>query len=72
MEKTYSKGLHPNSLDNLMHEGRPKAKDVYGEIKKRRTLSVTDTGWQNASSKIKQMGYGSVSEFLEEWGRDSE
>ena len=70
----YSRGQNPNSIKALKekgrHEGRPKAEVVYGEPKKRRTLSVTQSGWEQSLAKIKQMGYGSVSEFLEEWGRE--
>ena len=44
----YSRGQNPNSIKALKekgrHEGRPKAEVVYGEPKKRRTLSVTQSG----------------------------
>lgn len=66
----YKRGHNPKSQENLIHQGRPNSKDVYGEPKIKRTLSVTQTGWNLASSKIKQLGYKSVSEFLEEWGRE--
>lgn len=66
----YPVGKNPNSLGNLIHEGRPSAEDIYGEPKKKRTLSVTESGWQASAKKIKELGYSSVSEFLEEYGRE--
>lgn len=59
------RGTHKNSLDNLIHEGRPLK---YDEPKKTRRLSVTESGWDNARQLIKSMGM-SVSEFIEELGR---
>ena len=70
MTKTkYSQGKNPNSLANLKlgYGGRNKA---YGsENKKRRHLTVTDTGWEGAQVFIKQYGCKTVSEFLEKAGR---
>jgi len=60
-----AKRSHPNSLKNLTHEGRPL---VYGEAKKSRRLSVTETGWSNVQSVVMGLGM-SVSEFLEQLGR---
>lgn len=60
-----AKGSHPNSLKNLTHEGRPL---TYGEPKKSRRLSVTETGWNNVQSVADGLGI-SVSEFLEQLGR---
>lgn len=71
MEKQDTRGMHPNSLGNLRHDGRPSAEDVYGEPKRRRNISVTETGWEKASAKARALGYNSVSQFLEEWGRES-
>lgn len=68
----YGVGQNPNSLANLRHDGRPTATEVYGEPKKKRTLSVTESGWQASAQKIKKMGYSSVSEFLEEFGREEQ
>jgi hypothetical protein len=60
-----TRGTHPNSLQNLTHDGRPLE---YGEPKKTRRLSVTETGWDSAQKLIRSMGM-SVSEFLEQLGR---
>lgn len=68
----YPVGKNPNSLSNLIHEGRPSAKDIYGEPKKKRTLSVTESGWQMTARYIKSLGYSSVSEYLEDLGRKQE
>ena len=57
--------IHPNSLENLTHDGRPPA---YGEGKKRRYLTVTDTGWNNTAAIAQELGC-SVSELLEKIGR---
>lgn len=59
------RGTHKNSLNNLIHEGRPLD---YDEPKKTRRLSVTESGWTRARSVIGSMGM-SVSEFLERLGR---
>lgn len=66
-----TRGTHPNSIGNLRHDGRPSSEDVYGEPKRRRNISVTETGWEKASAKAKSLGYNSVSQFLEEWGRQN-
>lgn len=60
-----AKRSHPNSLKNLTHNGRPLA---YGEPKKSRRLSVTETGWSSIQSVAVGLGI-SVSEFLEQVGR---
>ena len=60
-----SRGQHPNSLENLTHEGRPLE---YNEPKKVRRLTVTESGWTSAKELIGAMGM-SVSQFLEELGR---
>lgn len=65
-------GKNPNSLKNLIHEGRPSSEQVYGEPKKQRTLTVTDSGWQGAVAAIKAAGYSSISEYLEKIGRGQE
>ena len=65
-------GKNPNSLKNLIHEGRPSSEQVYGEPKKQRTLTVTDSGWQGAVAAIKAAGYSSISEYLEKIGRGHE
>jgi hypothetical protein len=63
---------NPNSLKNLIHEGRPSSKQVYGEPKVQRTLTVTETGWKGAVAAIKAAGYGSISDYLEKIGRGQE
>ncbi len=59
-----SRGHHYNSLANL----QPRAK-TYSEEKKRRTLTVTDSGWTGAVEVIEAAGCSSVSEFMERLGR---
>ena len=60
-----AKKVHPNSLANL--SGRPQA--YLDEKKKRRNLTVTDTGWEGAQAMVRKAGCASVSEFLEKLGR---
>lgn len=57
--------IHSNSLANL--SGRPKA--YLDEAKKRRNLTVTETGWQGTQPIIRKLGCASVSEFIEKLGR---
>lgn len=57
--------VHPNSLSNLKHEGRPLKRGTY---KKHRRLSVTDEGWQGCQQIAEDLGI-SVSEILESLGR---
>lgn len=59
-----SRGQHQNSLANL--QPRPK---IYDEEKKRRTLTVTESGWEGSIEVIEALGCSSVSEFLERLGR---
>ena len=60
------KELHPNSLKNLTcHEGRPQK---WGEKKKTRKLTVTETGWEGVVAIAQAQGH-SVSELLEMLGR---
>ena len=68
-ETKYPIGKNPNSLKNLEagYGGKPRGFD--SEEKKRRSLSVTETGWQGTQSAIKKYGCKSVSEFLEKFGR---
>ncbi len=65
----YEVGKNPASLANLSRDGRPKSEEVYGEPKRRRTLTVTDSGWEATTVLVKSLGFSSVSEFLEEYGR---
>lgn len=59
-----TRGHHQNSLANL----QPRAK-TYNEEKKKRTLTVTESGWEGAVQAIEAAGCSSVSEFLEKLGR---
>ena len=65
----YSPGKNPNSLANLKLGQGTKPRGFDCEEKKRRNLSVTETGWQGTQSVVKQYGCKSVSEFLEKLGR---
>lgn len=58
--------LHPNSMANLS-KGRGKPK--YGEPKKDRYLSVTETGWTGLSDVLNRSNCDSVSDLLEKLGR---
>lgn len=63
----YKRGGNPKSLENLTyHAGRPR---TYDEPKKKRYLSVTETGWQGVQELATQLGYSGVSELLEQIGR---
>ncbi len=64
----YPPGKNPNSLANLKLGGG-RNKGYESEDKKRRHLTVTDTGWEGAKLFIKQYGCKTVSEFLEKAGR---
>lgn len=65
----YGQGKHPNTLANLIHEGRPSSEEVYGEPKKKRTLTVTESGWENIREIAKTSGCSSVSDLLERIAR---
>lgn len=58
----YTRGKNPNSYRG----GRPKS---YSEEKKRRMISVTESGWEGATQVIEEVGCSSISEFLERLGR---
>lgn len=62
--KGMGRGQHQNSLANL----RPQRK-LYDEEKKKRTLSVTESGWKGVIELVEATGCNSVSEFLEKLGR---
>jgi len=57
---------NPNSLKNLIHQGRPLA---VGEKKKERTVTVSQTGWEGTQAILQSLGCSSVSELLEKLGR---
>ncbi len=70
MSKTkYPLGKNPNSLANLKLGQGTKPKGFNSEDKKRRYLTVTETGWQGSQMAAQEYGCKSVSEFLEKWGR---
>ena len=58
--------VNPRSLENLRHEGRPPAFD---EEKKRRTLTVTESGWEGAMSVAQALDCRGISELIELIGR---
>lgn len=58
--------VNPKSLENLIHEGRPPAFD---EDKKRRTLTVTESGWEGAMAVAKSLECRGISEMIELIGR---
>lgn len=60
-----ARGQHPNSLANL-NGGRAK---IYNEEKKRRTLTVTEEGWDGVVELVENLGCNSVSDLLERIGR---
>ncbi len=62
--KGMGRGQHQNSLANL----RPQQK-IYDEEKKKRTLSVTESGWKGVAEVVEATGCSSVSELLEKLGR---
>ena len=59
--------LHPNSLANL--EFKNGSEPRYSEPKKRRHITVTNSGWDNAKSNLKAELNLSVSETVELIGR---
>lgn len=63
----YKRGKHPHSKANLvLSEGRP---PLYSEEKKRRTLTVTEKGWDGAKLLVDELGCTSISDFIEKLGR---
>ncbi|UFP93238.1 hypothetical protein [Gloeobacter morelensis] len=58
------RGVSPDSLRNL----RPRSR-FYGEPKKTREVSVTETGWRGVRALAASLDL-SVSELLERLGRD--
>ena len=70
MTKTnYARGENPNSLANLKPGYGTKPRGFNSEEKKRRNLSVTETGWKGTQLTAREYGCKSVSEFLEKLGR---
>ena len=60
--------IHPNSLANL-RPNRKGSKPKYKDLKKQRSVTLTETGW-SAVKNIAKEKYGlSVSELLEQIGR---
>ena len=65
----YPPGKNPNSLKNLQAGYGAKPRGFDSEEKKRRSLTVTDTGWEGMKLVIAEYGCKSVSEFMEKVGR---
>lgn len=65
-EKKIKPGKHPNSLQNLKLGGN---KLRYEQPKKRRSISLTDDGWEMCRQLSKQNFGLSVSEFMEQLAR---
>lgn len=61
-----NRGQHPNSIANLVHDGRPQN---WGEPKKKRNISITETGWTGMKEVAQSLGL-SISELIERIGRD--
>jgi hypothetical protein len=62
---------NPRSLENLVHEGRPR---LYEQAKKRHGITLTDDGWegfQELASTVQLKGQSklSASELVESFGR---
>ena len=64
-KSNFKPGENPNSLENLIHEGRPM---VHGQPKKRREVMVTDDGWEGFKALAQRLGL-SASEVVERLGR---
>lgn len=63
-DREYAPGENPASRANL----RPMA-PIYGEEKKVRRLTITDTGWEALQAMAKAKGARSVSDLLEKIAR---
>lgn len=63
-DREYAPGENPSSRANL----RPMA-PIYGEEKKVRRLTITDTGWEALQTIAKEKGARSVSDLLEKLAR---
>ncbi|MEM8638922.1 MAG: hypothetical protein AAGG51_08935 [Cyanobacteria bacterium P01_G01_bin.54] len=61
-----TKNVNPKSLRNLTHEGRPY---LYGEKKKRHSISVTQSGWEQFRKLSQKFGCDSTSDFVEKLAR---
>lgn len=63
----FKPGENPNSQQNLKRyqKGQPK---LYDELKKRREIIATDTGWDGFKALAKEVGL-SASELIERLGR---
>ena len=60
--------VHENSLANLK-PNRKGSKPKYEELKKQRSVTVTEVGWNSLKSYVKEEFDLSVSELLEHIGR---
>lgn len=64
MAKKRLQKVNPRSLSNL----KPGSESDYGEVKKRRSIAVTDTGYEGLRLLAQACGC-SLSEYLERLGR---
>ncbi|MBW4660979.1 MAG: hypothetical protein KME15_20070 [Drouetiella hepatica Uher 2000/2452] len=65
----YPPGKHPASLQNLAKTSRPGRSQSYGEAKKTREVSITETGWEGVKTLAHELNCKSVSELIERLGR---
>jgi len=70
LTKDHDCGHHPNSLKNLALSPRAGRTKTYDEDKKKREVSITETGWEGAKAIAEQLNCRGVSELLEQLGRD--
>jgi hypothetical protein len=63
-ESKYGQGENPKSIENLAPR-----EPIYGVVKKRHQITVTDQGWKGSQKFVKQYGCTSISDFLEKLGR---
>jgi hypothetical protein len=59
---SYRQGKHPNSISNLIREGRPL---LYEQQKKARSITLTDDSWNKLEILAKAYNCASKSEFIE-------
>jgi hypothetical protein len=63
--------LEPLQWQRLPRKGQHSGRvPDYGDRKKRLQLTVTETGWQQASQLCQRLGYGSVAGFIDEVAHD--
>ena len=65
----YARGESPASKSNLIHKGRPKVWDTWGEDAIKLCTTCTPTAKQGLSDSLEASGYNSLAELLEYIGR---